>query len=57
MIELLARLRNDLGVTIISATHDLKMLRRSDRIMWIKDGQIIKVAAPAEIDFSSAEFH
>jgi putative ABC transport system ATP-binding protein len=57
MIELLARLRDDLGVTIISATHDLKMLRRSDRIMWIKDGQIIKVAAPAEIDFSSAEFH
>jgi putative ABC transport system ATP-binding protein len=57
MIELLARLRAELGVTIISATHDLKMLRRSDRIMWIKDGQIVKVAAPAEIDFGSAEFH
>jgi putative ABC transport system ATP-binding protein len=57
MIELLVRLQDELGVTIISATHDLKMLRRSNRIMWIKDGQIIKVAAPADIDFSSAEFH
>jgi putative ABC transport system ATP-binding protein len=57
MIELLARLRDDLGVTIISATHDLKMLQRSDRIMWIKDGRIIKVARPEEIDFTSDEFH
>lgn len=57
MIELLARLQDELGVTIISATHDLKMLRRSNRIMWIKDGQIVKVAAPSEIDFSSSEFH
>jgi putative ABC transport system ATP-binding protein len=57
MIELLARLQAELGVTIISATHDLKMLRRSDRIMWIKDGQIVKTAHPSEIDFSSDEFH
>jgi len=57
MIELLVRLQSELGVTIISATHDLKMLRRSSRIMWIKDGQIVKVAAPSEIDFSSPEFH
>jgi putative ABC transport system ATP-binding protein len=40
MIELLAELRDTLGVTIISATHDLKMLKRSDRILWIEDGRI-----------------
>lgn len=57
MIELLAKLQSELNVTIISATHDLKMLKRSDRIMWIKDGQIVKVAHPSEIDFSSSEFH
>lgn len=57
MIELLSRLRNDLGVTIISATHDLKMLQRSDRIMWIHDGRIVKVASPQEVDFTSNEFH
>lgn len=57
MIELLARLKNDLGVTIISATHDLKMLKRSDRIMWISDGRIKKIAAPSEIDFDDPDFH
>jgi len=57
MIELLARLQTELGVTIISATHDLKMLKRSDRIMWIEDGRIVKVARPQEIDFNRKEFH
>ena len=49
MIELLATLRDQLGVTIISATHDLKMLKRSDRIMWIEDGQICKITTPDEM--------
>jgi putative ABC transport system ATP-binding protein len=57
MIELLDSLKQDLGVTIISATHDLKMLQRSDRILWIEDGRIVKAAKPDELDFSSAEFH
>jgi putative ABC transport system ATP-binding protein len=57
MIELLARLKEELGVTIISATHDLKMLQTSDRILWIEDGQIVKSAKPEELDFSSEEFH
>jgi len=57
MIELLARLKSDLGVTIISATHDLKMLQRSDRILWIEDGRIVKSARPEEIDFAAPEFH
>ncbi|MFW6153627.1 MAG: ABC transporter ATP-binding protein [Planctomycetota bacterium] len=57
MIDLLAKLRDELGVTVVSATHDLKMLKRSDRILWIEDGQIVKSAAPDEIDFSAAEFH
>ena len=57
MIELLATLRDELGVTIISATHDLKMLKRSDRILWIEDGRIVKMARPSEVDFSGGEFH
>jgi putative ABC transport system ATP-binding protein len=57
MIELLATLRDELGVTIISATHDLKMLKRSDRILWIEDGRIVRMAKPDEVDFSSGEFH
>jgi putative ABC transport system ATP-binding protein len=46
MIELLAKLRDDLNVTIIAATHDLKMLKRSDRILWIEDGLIRPHGAP-----------
>jgi lipoprotein-releasing system ATP-binding protein len=57
MIELLAELRDTLGVTIVSATHDLKMLKRSDRILWIEDGRIVKMAKPGEVDFSSQEVH
>ena len=57
MIELLAELRDSLGVTVISATHDLKMLKRSDRILWIEDGRIVKMARPSEINFSGGEFH
>jgi putative ABC transport system ATP-binding protein len=39
IIDLLSGLSKELGVTIISATHDHKMLSTSDRILWIKDGQ------------------
>ena len=31
------------GVTIITATHDHKMLANSDRVVWIADGHIEKV--------------
>ena len=57
MIDLLVKLREELGVTIISATHDLKMLKSCDRILWIEDGQIVKAARPEDIDFSSGEYH
>ena len=40
IINLLRRLKEENGVTIICATHDLKMLDVSDRIVWIRDGII-----------------
>jgi putative ABC transport system ATP-binding protein len=57
MIDLLYDLKTNLGVTIVSATHDLKMLEKSDRILWIEDGRIVRVASPSELDFGGAEFH
>ena len=39
IIQLLKRLSTDHGITIITATHDHKMLAVSDRILWIKDGR------------------
>ena len=56
IIELLAELKEEVGVTVVSATHDLKMLKKSDRILWIEDGRIVKDARPEEIDFTGAEF-
>jgi len=43
IIALLKSLSRDRGVTIISATHDYKMLNVSDRVVWIRDGRIDKI--------------
>ncbi|MBI5707669.1 MAG: ABC transporter ATP-binding protein [Armatimonadetes bacterium] len=43
IIELLKELNSEQGVTIVSATHDLKMLDVSDRIFHIRDGMLDKV--------------
>ncbi|MCK5850319.1 MAG: ABC transporter ATP-binding protein [Kiritimatiellae bacterium] len=38
IINILRNCANEYGMTIITATHDHKMLDVSDRILWIKDG-------------------
>ena len=43
IIELLKELNEERGVTVISATHDHKMLSASDRIVWIRDGKIDRI--------------
>ena len=43
IIELLRQLNKERGVTIISATHDHKMLAVSDRIFWVRDGMVDKI--------------
>jgi putative ABC transport system ATP-binding protein len=52
IIDLLRRLNEERGVTIISATHDLKMLDVSDRIVYIRDGDIAKIDTRAELDLN-----
>ncbi|HAZ62424.1 MAG TPA: ABC transporter [Armatimonadetes bacterium] len=49
IIELLRRLNQESGVTVISATHDLKMVDVSDRIIWIRDGLIDRVQTRSEL--------
>jgi putative ABC transport system ATP-binding protein len=39
IIRILRRLADEHGVTVITATHDHKMLAASDRILWIRDGK------------------
>ncbi len=43
IIKLLKELNREKNVTIITATHDPKMLESSDRICWIRDGLLDKV--------------
>ena len=43
IIELLHGLNNSRGMTLIAATHDLKMIKASDRIVWMRDGKIEKI--------------
>ncbi|MCF6247772.1 MAG: ABC transporter ATP-binding protein [Desulfobacula sp.] len=52
IINLLKMLSREKGVTIISATHDLKMLNVSDRVIWISDGKIEKIEHRDELSIS-----
>ena len=50
IINSLRRLCHDHGVTVITATHDHKMLDKSDRILWIKDGRKDRLQNRSELD-------
>ena len=50
IIELLRQLNKERGVTIISATHDHKMLAVSDRILWIRDGKVDRIQRREELN-------
>jgi putative ABC transport system ATP-binding protein len=49
IIELLKRLQTEQKVTIITATHDTKMLDISDRIAWIRDGKLERLEERANV--------
>ncbi|MGV8074735.1 MAG: ABC transporter ATP-binding protein [Syntrophobacteraceae bacterium] len=55
IICLLKRLSTDRQVTIISATHDIKMLNVSDRVVWIRDGLIDRVEDRDRLKISVGE--
>jgi len=57
IIDLLRRLNQESGVTVISATHDLKMVDVSDRIFWIRDGLMDRVQTRAEMANEVMEEH
>jgi putative ABC transport system ATP-binding protein len=57
IIELLRQMNKERGVTIISATHDFKMLDVSDRIIWIVDGQIDRIEKREDVKINTGEIH
>jgi len=55
IIALLGSLKTDLGVTIISATHDHKMLAASDRVVYLEDGRVVDTKTRDQLDISFGE--
>lgn len=43
IIHILKELNQERGVTIIAATHDMKIIDVSDAIFWVRDGKIEKM--------------
>jgi len=50
IINYMKDLQNEMGTTIITVTHDDKMLTAADRMAWIRDGLLERVANREEID-------
>ena len=57
IIELLRQMNAERQVTVISATHDFKMLDVSDRIIWIRDGHIDKIQLRQDVKIDVGEMH
>lgn len=53
VIQLLKELSMESGVTVISATHDYKMLNVSDQVVWIRDGRIDKIQERDELEIQT----
>lgn len=52
IINLLRKLNEENSVTVITATHDMKMLDVSDRIFHIQDGRVAKIETREEINLT-----
>jgi putative ABC transport system ATP-binding protein len=55
IIDLLVGLCRDMNVTVICATHDMKMLDKCDRVVWIRDGRCDRVEDRDNIDIKVGE--
>lgn len=54
IIHLMKEMNREQGVTVICATHDHKMLDISDRIAWMEDGRLDKIAQRDEVKIQIA---
>jgi len=52
VINLLKSLSAEMNVTVISATHDHKMLNLCDRVAWIRDGKIERMELRENLNIS-----
>jgi len=49
VLDILQKVNEERGVTIICATHDHRMLNICDRLIWVRDGEIERVARRDEV--------
>jgi len=57
IIKLLKDLNQETGVTVITNTHDLKVIDVSDRIAWLSDGQFQRIEDKIEVEIGPADVH
>lgn len=50
ILALLKQLQMESGATVVSATHDHKMLAASDRVVWIRDGKVDRIAERSQLN-------
>ena len=53
IIELFKNMTKEFGVTVISATHDHRMLAASTRIVWIDQGKIDHIENVSDLDIDT----
>jgi len=52
IIDMLSAFNRRQGVTVITATHDHKMLAASTRVVWISDGRIERIERREDLDIA-----
>lgn len=55
IIDLMKAMNEEMGVTVICSTHDHRMLDISDRIVWVRDGLVERIAARGDIEIQLEE--
>ena len=50
IIDHMRQLNSETGTTIIAVTHDDKMLLAADRVAWIRDGRLERLANREDVE-------
>jgi putative ABC transport system ATP-binding protein len=51
LVELMRKLHDDRGVTFLMATHDMRVMKRAHRLLWLRDGKIEFDGPPSQFQF------
>lgn len=56
IIDLMKGLSEEKGVTVITATHDHKMLKNSDRVVRMEDGRLTGIDLREDLEIEEGDF-